>query len=369
MIFLINASNLKIGGGLQVADSFLRELVNYPEHRYVVVLSSAIARMVDDVVFPEHITLVHYSQKITLGKIVTGRDTVLDKLVDRHRIDKVFSVFGPTYWYPRVKHLCGFAMPFYVYKDSPFWNLLGFRKRVGYFIREIIKKRIFKHSAHYFVTENPDVSDRLSKIFKRAEIFTVTNYYNQVFDHKNLWDRTLVLPPFEGTTFLTIAANYPHKNLSFIPKVAIYLKANYPDFPFRFVLSLDSGQLDVPESIKENVVFIGKVEIAQCPILYELCDFLFLPTLLECFSASYPEAMKMRRPIITSDLPFAHGLCGEAACYVDTLSTKETGDAVYKLACDKKWQQQLVSAGEKQLELFDDYKTRARKYIELTESI
>lgn len=38
-----------------------------------------------------------------------------------------------------------------------------------------------------------------------------------------------------------------------------------------------------------------------------------MPSLLECFTATYPEAMRMERPIVTTDLAFAQGLCGEAA--------------------------------------------------------
>ncbi len=40
-----------------------------------------------------------------------------------------------------------------------------------------------------------------------------------------------------------------------------------------------------------------------------------MPTLLECFSASYLEAMYMKKIIFTSDLPFAHTVCKDAAFY------------------------------------------------------
>lgn len=40
--FLINCSNLKNGGGLQVAHSICEQLGKYKQHRFVVVLSSYI---------------------------------------------------------------------------------------------------------------------------------------------------------------------------------------------------------------------------------------------------------------------------------------------------------------------------------------
>lgn len=37
---LINASNLKKGGGLQVADSICKSLKQFPQHIFIVVLST-----------------------------------------------------------------------------------------------------------------------------------------------------------------------------------------------------------------------------------------------------------------------------------------------------------------------------------------
>jgi len=47
MNFLINASNLKAGGGLQVADSICEELYKFTLHRFVCVLSSALKETTD----------------------------------------------------------------------------------------------------------------------------------------------------------------------------------------------------------------------------------------------------------------------------------------------------------------------------------
>lgn len=44
MVVLINCSNLKAGGGLQVADSICGELCRFTEHRFVVVLSRYLAK-------------------------------------------------------------------------------------------------------------------------------------------------------------------------------------------------------------------------------------------------------------------------------------------------------------------------------------
>lgn len=68
------------------------------------------------------------------------------------------------------------------------------------------------------ITENVDVSERLGSKLPHKKIYTVTNYYNQVFDNKEKWINDIQLPPFDGISLLTIAANYPHKNLDIIPR-------------------------------------------------------------------------------------------------------------------------------------------------------
>jgi glycosyltransferase involved in cell wall biosynthesis len=225
----------------------------------------------------------------------------------------------------------------------------------------------FKFNNDVLVTENEDVSMRLSSIFKKKEIYTVTNYYNQIFDKEQNWDNSIKLPRFEGFTLLTVSANYPHKNLKIIPKVIAYLNQEYKDFNYRFVVTLNQNELlnHLDESVISRILFVGKTNINQCPPLYSQSDAIFLPTLLECFTATYPEAMRMEKPLLTSDLNFAVGLCQEAAFYFDPLSPKDIGDKIYKLANYSELRSKLITKGKEQLEKYDTYNSRAKKYIEI----
>ena len=96
---------------------------------------------------------------------------------------------------------------------------------------------------------------------------------------------------------------------------------------------------------------------------------MFLPSLLECFSASYAEAMKTSTPIITSDLSFAHGLCQDAAVYVDTLNAEAVADAIYELSHDKEKQKQMIQAGKQRLATFLTPKRRADRYLEILQEL
>lgn len=96
-------------------------------------------------------------------------------------------------------------------------------------------------------------------------------------------------------------------------------------------------------------MLIGAVNIRQVPHLYEQSNVMFLPTLLECFSASYTEAMRMQVPILTTDLGFAHSICAEAACYFQPTSASDLGEKIVRLASDRAYCRQLTEAGTRRL--------------------
>ena len=169
---------------------------------------------------------------------------------------------------------------------------------------------------------------------------------------------------------LTVTANYPHKNLPILIKTCHYLEEKHPSFGFRFVLTINESDLQgVDDCARRHIVFLGPVKISQVPPLYEKADVMLLPTLLECFSASYAEAMVMMRPIITTDLDFARGLCADAAFYYEATSFEALGEAIVKLSKDKALCNQLMANGAEQLKRFDTFDQRAEKLVRLTESI
>ena len=169
---------------------------------------------------------------------------------------------------------------------------------------------------------------------------------------------------------MTVAANYPHKNLQVLPAVARHLTIRYPEFRFRFVITVDQTAFtDVElDGVRESFMFLGPVPLQQCPWLYAQSDIMMLPTLLECFSASYAEAMVMRVPVVTSDLEFARGLCGSAAQYFDPASAEDIANVVHSVGTDDRLRQQLVEAGTQQLAKFDTPESRAEKYLQILES-
>jgi len=370
MKILINGSNLRVGGGLQVAHSFLNEIKSNVEHDFLVVLSENLQPQINKNDFAQNFQFVRYSIKPSVAKTVFGRDKKLDDLEHNFQPEVVFSIFGPTYWRPKARHICGFAKPDYIYKDSPYFKQISFFQKLKLKAMELFHLLDFKKNNDLLIAENPDVTRILAQKVPQ-KVVTVTNFYNQIFEDESLWDKSIQInEPKEILKLLTISANYPHKNLAIIKKVIPVLKKQFPAFQFKFFLTIDRSEFDISETdaLNENIDFLGKVTINQCPNLYSQCDFLFLPTLLECFSASYCEAMFMQKPILTSDLSFAKGICEKAAHYFNSIDEIDIANKIYELALNHQLQNNLKAFGIEQLKTFDSSQIRAQKYIELITS-
>lgn len=200
-------------------------------------------------------------------------------------------------------------------------------------------------------------------------VHSVSNFYNQVFDQPEKWKKSITLPPFEGITCLSIAGAASHKNFGIIEGIVRYLREVHPEFKVRFVLTFNQEEWPMAEDVRDSILYVGKTDVSECPYLYEQADIMFMPTLLECFTATYPEAMRMNVPIVTTDLEFARGLCGEAACYYSAVDAKAAAEAIYKVATDEAYRKQLVENGKKQLLTYDNYEQRAEKLVKILEGM
>lgn len=369
MTILINCSNLKAGGGLQVADSICSQLSRFQQHCFIVVLSSYLNATKERIIGYDNVKVLSYNTPNTFRTIILGRDNFLDKTVEENSVNAVLTVFGPSRWRPRVPHLSGFALPQLVIPESPYFKRMGFIEGVKWKLWCSIRKWSLKRSADCFWTENPFISKRLMGVFDINKVYSVSNYYNQVFDQPEKWKKTHLLPKYDGVTCLSVSSPSSHKNFPIIIDIIRVLRQRHSGFKVRFVLTFNSDSLQIPEDMRENFVFVGKVDVSECPYLYEQADIMFMPTLLECFTATYPEAMRMEVPIVTTDLEFARGLCGDAACYYSAIDAEAAAEAIYKVATDKEYAAKLVANGKEQLLTYDNYEERANKLINILEEI
>lgn len=363
-MLLINASNLYVGGGVQVAISLLEEFANY-EIEYIAVVSPIILSQLSPNAKVKCKLIKNTPSKIFNFK---GRFE-LDRIVSEYRVNKVLTIFGPSYWTPKnVTHIVGFALPWLIYADKKTYSILTIKEKLKTKLLGWLQPYFYKKNADYIITETVDATKRITKLlsFSNDRIFTISNTLNAIFENENSYDYSItsMLPEKKEGEFwlLSISHDYPHKNMVVIYSLLKLLPENY-----KFITTLPpSFSESLSHSDKQRVITLGRVNTNQCPPLYQKCDAMFLPTLLECFSASYLEAMHMKTTIITSDRGFSRSVCGDYAYYFDPLDYNSIKDAILTVSLldiDKK--KELLSEAYKHGSGFPSAEQRAKEYIKL----
>lgn len=367
---LINTSNLKATGVVQVASSFINECASIKGYEYIVFLSPQVKKNISIKAFPENFIFYEFG-KDSLYSWRGRNDLKRMKEIERkEKPDVVFSVFGPSLWKPKAPHLMGFAYPYYVYHDSPLYSLLTIKEKIKEKIKELVHIYLLKNEGEYYVCETDDVANRLSAIhkIKRENIYRVYNTASSVFLN---YKHKLTLRTDDEFRFFTLCSPYKHKNLSILNDVIPLLRNINLSKQIKFYTTFTEEVYlsSFKESVRDMIVNVGPLLIKECPDLVEKCDALFLPTLLECYSASYPEAMCMRKPIITSNLPFAETVCKDAAIYFNPLDVNSIVSTIVNIVENPSIQKELVSKGIKRLMEFGTAHDRALEYLKICEQI
>ncbi|MBD3792519.1 MAG: glycosyltransferase family 4 protein [Campylobacterales bacterium] len=300
----------------------------------------------------------------------------LDALESQIGPDIVFTVFGPSYWRPKARHLLGFADGWVYNPDSVAYDRLPLLKRFKMRLHAMYKAFYIKQDADYFMIETEDAKQKLSETIRIGieKIYVVGNTCSSVFEDKSYLDKTnenyLTLSEKEKYEFrlVYIAHNHANKNISVIAQVLPLLEG----YNVKFVLTLDEDSYTkIFHSVvgQDKIINVGPIPHKTCPSLYAQCDALFAPTLLETFSAAYPEAMKMEKPILTSNYSFATDVCGDAALYFDPLDPIDIAAKIRMLVDDPMLRQELVDKGKKRVQTFETARSRAEKYVALCEKL
>lgn len=372
MKLLINTSSTFKGGGVQVAKSFIEECKEFHEHEYFVVLGGNISKSINKDSFTENFTFYEAPfRPATKVFSLSSHNFFLKRIEKEWKPDVVFTTTGPSYWRPKVKHVIGYNLPHYIYTDSPYFQIIPFKRKLWWKSMKIYAKYILKRDADALVVQTDDVKERVKKLLSKTSVYTVSNTISEHYLSPKKVVKKLPTKAKKQFRLLTLSAWYPHKNLSIIPKVLdVLIKKGYTNIVFVVTLSKEDMAKLCPIDKYEGQLFnIGPVKVEEGASLYQECDAMFLPTLLECFSASYAEAMKLHKPIITSDMGFARTVCKDAAIYINPMDENDIAAKIVELSISNELQENLVNKGSKRLQIFGTSQDRTRRYIQICQSL
>lgn len=363
MRLLINCSVINSSGPVQVALSFVNECKNIP-HDYHVIVGPTFGKVIDTSLFPTNFHFYYIEKRLVSGfaQFFKGR-RLLKKFERQIKPDVVFSVFGPSYWRPKVKHVQGFATPQVVYPDSPYFSLLSRKERVWWQFHRIVQLFLIWYESDAIILETKVIQKRLTARIPKIPTYIVPNTFSSTF---NKLKEVSVNKNKTSFKLLTLSSYKRHKNIEIIPRVINELqKRNAQNVTFYVTLPTDKFKAIIPVKYQDNVINLGVLHPDECPKAYSIVDAMFLPTLLEGFSASYPEAMSMKKPILTSNYDFAIEICGEAAIYFNPLDASSIADTIIKVMNNQDLREALILSGNERLTTFGNATQRARDYLRI----
>jgi len=367
MRLIINATNLQSGGALQVASGLLKEWdIAFPEHEYHVFLSPQLQVLLQLQDFSSR--FLFYSFDHNPGSSVWRALTVrrkLSGLEQQIRPQIVFTIFGPALWRPATSHICGFANGYYLFDRSAYirdhvrTNLL---LRIWYYSRRFLLLRQLYREADLLWVETDMARQQLLQEWPQVSppIAVIGNTYNSELQRR---DGQMTHDPYR---FLCLAAYYPHKNLGILAGAARILKKR--NRLCRIVVTLPDETYERLFADQELAGYFenkGPVFGPGLSDLYAGVDAIVFPSLLETFSAVYPEALYMGKPVLTADLNFAKRICGDAALYFDPLNAGSIADLMCRLMDDEALYLEQQQRGYEQLKTMETPLSRAAKLMAL----
>ncbi len=362
---LVNCSTLMKGGGLQVAAAMIVHALqdsDTVEWQYMVSRNAATELEgfgIDTTA--EHFHVFERSP----ARNADQRQRAL-QIEAAMQPDLVFTLFGPAYVRFRSRHLCGVADPWVTHSSWLAFRTLGFNKDSLLMLGLMFWKAFWWKTADYWWTEANVARDGLISRLRCApeNVFIIPNTAGPQFEQA----RAQASPPDGGKVrILCLSAYYGHKNLELIPDVLLAVKTMHPELDFELTVTLPA---DLKESaaivrraeelgVSEHLNNLGRVPVSETPGLYANSHISFLPSLLEVFSAVYPESLSTGLPLVTTELRFATDVCKDAAAYFTPTDAQSAAEQIVRLAEDRDYWQQKSDRGR---EVFSELPNAQQKW-------
>jgi glycosyltransferase involved in cell wall biosynthesis len=288
----------------------------------------------------------------------------------RLRPDGVFTLFGPSYVTFLSPHVVGCVDAWMTHPNWPSYRTRRFPFDMVKTYVKAFRKLQWLRPANAWITQTETARQGLHRRlgFPLDRIYVVPNTCSRDYVENQ------AVQPFPEkdakVRILCFAAPYPHKNLICVPSVAAELAKIAPSLNFEFVLTLPPDHhtwkaiagLASSLDVVDRVVNLGPIALADGPALYRGCHISFLPTLLETFSATYPESMAMGLPLVAADFDFARDACGNAALYYPYRDAHAAAECSWRLLNDRELWESQIARGKMVLNRLPNSEQRYHQY-------
>jgi glycosyltransferase involved in cell wall biosynthesis len=329
MNVLLNASNLRFGGGLTVGINLIEGLLSSrPQHHFYLLHPAGLGYEV----FAKYPNLTSYplpeSFHTSMARKLWYNEYFFRRLCRRWQIDKVISLGNIGFPAGGRPQLLLIHFPHLVYPESPAWKRMEWQ--------DFLKNSLMDQYAAYhlrfatlYAVQTEIMRNRLCKRFSipQQKVYLIPNAAASPRTANGL-SPDITLP--EGKfRLLFLSKYYSHKNFEILIPLARLIRKH--NLPITFTLTIKSreskGAAKLMKMVRDHdlrdiIQSVGHIQPDDVHSLMLAHDGLFLPTLLESFSGAYVEALHANVPIFTSHYDFATAILGDAAFYFDPLNAE-----------------------------------------------
>ncbi len=374
MRILVNTISTKkhSGGAYQVAYNFLMKTIEHPETNWVYVISADL-----DEILPESLKkcknyYVFPTQPDFKYSYLRVKKE-LANLEERLKPDVVYSITAPSYFTFKTPEVMRFTNPWVTHPNKYAWSVLSLKEKIFYYLYGLNQKRLMK-KAHYFITQTETCAAGIIRITgePKEHVMVINNVLPAIF-------KTIDNSPTKEDNYINIAcvgAATTHKNFDIIPDLLHEFKTiGFKNIRMHVTLPENEPLLHIIKkrlviyNISDMLVNHGRLSQKELADLYCRCQFCFLPTLLEVFSASTLESMYFQLPIVATDFDFNREVMDNSCLYYEPKNAKSAAKQFAKLFEDKDLQNELKEKMKVRLYLYSDYDAHFNSIIDFIKQV
>lgn len=117
-----------------------------------------------------------------------------------------------------------------------------------------------------------------------------------------------------------------------------------------------------------SIKWLGRVSDEELRMYYRNAQAFIYPSLYEGFGIPAIEAMELDCPIIVSDIPVMHEVCGDAALYIDPYSEEDMAQGIKAILLNEELREELKNKARKQLRFYS-WEKSAQKLLSIIRNI
>jgi len=372
MHILFNFSQLKSGGGQNVAMNFLYafDSVTKKDNNYtfLVANNSAPHKFLRRTGYHKYYTSPRNPILRIFFEII-----VLSPLLVAKKIDVIYTYFGYSCVVGKVKQISGSADSNIYYPEINFWS--------HYSGVAALKKRLIDAYRIWGVKRADAVAFENTALLNRA-----VSYYgvrNSRYIPPSIVLAQTVSPfclhshvPRSAFKVLFLCGWQLNKNVMLIPEIAAASKKRMINVHFLLTAPPDGSEVHKQfcakvfnRGVADLVTVIGQVEKSQLQSLYEQVDAVVLLSKLESFSNNIIEAWYFKKPLVIASEEWSRSICKEAAFYVPRDSADDIADALSALICHGDKVDKIIENGTLELRGYPTIEKKISAEIDYAEYV